>query len=205
MVRGCRTILAWAVLAAWGLAGAPAPAAATATQAGESAEGEARAREYFTNLEVVSQDGERLRFYDDVLKGKVVVVNFIFTNCQGACPLMTRNLTVVRDLLGGQVGEKIHFVSLSLDPLRDTPAAMKAFAQTHQADRDGWLFLTGQPGNLKEIVSRLGQYSEDLEAHSTLLLAANVRTAHWTKIPPNVPPDGVAERLRSLIEEDASR
>jgi cytochrome oxidase Cu insertion factor (SCO1/SenC/PrrC family) len=203
MVRGCRTILAWAVLAAWGLAGAPAPAAAT--QAGQKGEGEARAREYFTNLEVISQDGERLRFYDDVLKDKVVVLNFIFTNCQGACPLMTRNLTVVRDLLGGQVGEKIHFVSLSLDPLRDTPAAMKAFAQTHQADRDGWLFLTGHPGNLKEIVSRLGQYSEDLEAHSTLLLAANVRTAHWTKIPPNVPPDGVAERLRSLIEEDASR
>ena len=164
---------------------------------------DARAREYFTNLEVISQDGQRLRFYDDVLKGKVVAVSFIFTNCQGACPLMTRNLTLVRDMLGGQVGNSIHFVTISLDPVRDTPAAMKAFADKHDADQEGWLFLTGQPENLKHIVSRLGSYTEDLEAHSTVLLAANVRNAHWTKIPPTVPPDGVAQRLRLLIEENA--
>jgi cytochrome oxidase Cu insertion factor (SCO1/SenC/PrrC family) len=165
---------------------------------------EQKARAYFTNLELITQDGERLRFYDDVLKDKVVVINFIYTNCQGACPLMTRNLTLVRDMLGGAAGEDIHFVSISLDPLRDTPAAMKKFAQVHNADQDGWLFLTGRPDNVNSVTRRLGTYTDDLEAHSTTLLAANVRTAHWTKIPPTVPPNGVAERLRLLAEEDAA-
>lgn len=163
-----------------------------------------RARNYFTNLEVIDQDGRKLKFYDDVLKDKVVAINFIFTNCQGACPLMTRQLTLVRDMLGPEVGSEIHFVSVSIDPVRDTPAAMKEFAQTHDADQDSWRFVTGNPENLEYIVKKLGQYNDDVEAHSTLLLAANVRTAHWTKIPPNVPPNGVVERLRMLVEEDAA-
>jgi cytochrome oxidase Cu insertion factor (SCO1/SenC/PrrC family) len=189
-----------AVLAACWL-GLAAPAQAKGTDPAA----EARARDYFTNVEVITQDGKRMRFYDDVLSGKVVVLNFIFTNCQGACPMMTRNLSLVRDMLGeGALGRDIHFVSISLDPLRDTPAAMKAFAETHDADQPGWLFLTGQPENLEHIVSVLGQHTDDLEVHSTLLLAANVRTAHWTKIPPTVPPNGVVERLRLLIEEDAA-
>ena len=175
-------------------------AAATTDQAAA----EAKARDYFTNLEVIDQDGNRLRFYDDVLKGKVVAINFIFTNCQGACPLMTQQLTMVRDMLGAELGKDIHFVSISIDPLRDTPKAMKEFAGTHHADEAGWRFITGDPKNLENIVKRLGQYNDDVEAHSTLLLAANVRTAHWTKIPPNVPPNGVVERLRLLIEEDTA-
>ena len=194
-----RTLAAFALAGFW-LAGMAESGASSAGNGASDTDADARAREYFTNLEVISQDGERLRFYDDVLKGKVVAVNFIFTNCQGACPLMTRNLTLVRDMLGGQVGDSIHFVSISLDPVRDTPAAMKAFADKHDADQNGWLFLTGQPENLKHIVNRLGSYTEDLEAHSTVLLAANVRNAHWTKIPPTVPPNGVAERLQLLIE-----
>ena len=165
---------------------------------------EEKARDYFSNVELIGQDGQRLKFYDDVLKDKVVVINFIYTNCPGACPLMTRNLTLIRDMLGGAVGEDIHFVSISLDPLRDTPAAMKAFAKTHDADHDGWLFLTGQPDNVNSVTKRLGTYTDDVEAHTTMMLAANVRTAHWTKIPPNVPPNGVAERLRLLVEDDAA-
>ena len=190
-----------------GLLSAPLPAlaalAATTVDADRAA-AEAKARDYFTNLEVIDQDGRRLRFYDDVLKDKVVTINFIFTNCQGACPLMTRQLTMVRDQLGAEMGKDIHFVSISIDPVRDTPAAMKEFAQTHDADQNGWRFVTGNPENLAYIVKKLGQYTDDVEAHSTLLIAANVRTAHWTKIPPNVPPNGVVERLRMLIEEDAA-
>lgn len=180
----------------------PAILASTGSDA-ERLAAEEKARDYFTNLEVIDQDGQKLRFYDDVLKGKVVAINFIFTNCQGACPLMTRHLTLVRDLLGPDVGNEIHFVSVSIDPVRDTPAAMKEFAEAHHADQDYWRFITGEPENLEAIVKKLGQYTDDVEAHSTLLLAANVRTAHWIKIPPNVPPNGAVERLRMLVEEDA--
>lgn len=177
---------------------------ARAATSAEQEAAEAKARDYFTNLEVIDQDGNRLRFYDDLLKDKVVAINFIFTNCQGACPLMTRQLTLVRDQLGAEIGKDIHFLSISIDPVRDTPTAMKEFAQTHDADQAGWRFVTGSPKNLTYIVKKLGQYTDDVEAHSTLLIAANVRTAHWTKIPPNVPPNGIVERLRMLIEEDAA-
>ncbi|MDH3611692.1 MAG: SCO family protein [Gammaproteobacteria bacterium] len=165
---------------------------------------EEKARNYFTNVELVSQDGERLHFYDDVLRDNVVVISFIFTNCQGACPLITRNMTMIRDMLRESEREQIRFISISLDPVRDTPAAMKAFAQTHDADHQGWLFLTGQPDNVNLVTKRLGTYTDELETHTTMLLAANVREAHWTKIPPNVPPSGAVERLRLLVEDDAA-
>jgi protein SCO1/2 len=163
---------------------------------------EARAREYFTNAELINQDGETVRFFDDVLKDKVVVINFIFTNCEGACPLITHKLTLVRDGLEGNIGNPIQFVSLSLDPARDTPAAMKEFAKTHNADHDGWMFLTGKSENLDNIIKRLGQFTDDIEAHSTMMLAGNVNTAHWMKIQPQEMPPQIIEKLNLLMEDN---
>ena len=179
-------------------------ATSIAANTSTDAAAEAKAREYFTNIELIDQNGQRLAFYDDVLKGNIVVISFIFTNCQGACPLMTRNLTMIRDMLPSNVRDEIQFISISLDPVRDTPTAMKEFAQTHDADQERWLWLTGQPDNVNLITKKLGSYTDELEAHTTTLIAANVRDAHWTKIAPNVPPRGVVERLRMLVEENAA-
>ena len=179
-------------------------ATSIAANTSTDAAAEAKAREYFTNIELIDQNGQRLAFYDDVLKGNIVVISFIFTNCQGACPLMTRNLTMIRDMLPSNVRDEIQFISISLDPVRDTPTAMKEFAQTHDADQERWLWLTGQPDNVNLITKKLGSYTVELEAHTTTLIAANVRYAHWTKIAPNVPPRGVVERLRMLVEENAA-
>ena len=163
---------------------------------------DARAREYFTNLELINQDGETVRFFDDVLKDKVVVINFIFTNCEGACPLITHKLTLVRDGLEGNIGNPIQFISLSLDPERDTPAAMKEFAKKHHADHEGWVFLTGKSENLDTIIKRLGQFTDDIEAHSTLMLAGNVSSAHWMKIQPREVPPQIVEKLKLLMEDN---
>ena len=173
--------------------------AADAATSAMSKQEEQRARSYFTNLELINQDGETVRFFDDVLKDKVVVINFIFTNCEGACPLITQKLTLVRDRMEGQIDKPLRFVSLSLDPARDTPAAMKEFAKTHHADHDGWVFLTGKPENLESIIKRLGQFTDDIEAHSTMMLAGNVSAAHWMKILPHEQPPAIAEKLRLLI------
>ncbi len=172
---------------------------ADSATAATSAQEEERARSYFTNLELINQDGETVRFFDDVLKDKVVVINFIFTNCEGACPLITQKLTLVRDRMEGHIGDPLRFVSLSLDPVRDTPAALKEFAKVHHADHDGWVFLTGKPENLEDIIKRLGQYTNDVEAHSTMMLAGNVNAAHWMKILPHEQPPAIAEKLRLLI------
>ena len=158
-----------------------------------------RARDYFTNLELIDQNGNTVRFFDDVLKDHVVVVNFVFTNCEGACPLMTQKLTVVRDQLLNRFDAPVRFVSLSIDPLRDTPAAMKAFADKQGADHDGWVWMTGDPANLQNIVKRLGQYSGEIESHSTMMLAGNVNEAHWMKILPQELPAQITAKLRLLL------
>ena len=159
---------------------------------------EEKARNYFTDLPVVTQDGETMRFYSDVLKDQVVLIAFIFTNCGDACPLITEKMVQSRAAIEGELREKVRFISLSVDPERDTPDAMKAFAVKHGADQPNWLFLTGDPKNVNFIVKRLGQYTEDVDAHSTLLIGANVKNNHWKKIPPMVPPWGVATQLTEL-------
>jgi len=177
-----------------------AETAATAPAA-DAAAAEDKARNYFTDLEVIDQNGKRLRFYSDVLKGRVVLINFIFTNCQDACPLVTHKLNQVRSLMAEVVRDEVWFVSISVDPERDTPEAMKAFAKKQRVDESRWLFLTGPKQNLDFIVKRLGQYTQEVEAHSTLMLAGNDKTRHWTRVMPMVPPAGVAEQLRALAEE----
>ena len=111
---------------------------------------------------------------------------------------------MIRDMLREDERRAIQFISISIDPLRDTPSAMKDFAQKHDADIDGWLWLTGQPDDVNYITKRLGSYTDDPEMHTTTLLAANVPSAHWTKIEPSVPPNGVVARLRLLVEENAA-
>jgi len=159
-------------------------------------------RRYFSDLEVVDQDGKRLRFFSDVLKGRVVVINFVFTNCQDACPMMTRKLIQTRAMMPETMRDQVWFVSISVDPERDTPAALKEFAARNGVkEGEPWLFLTGTAANMKYIVSRFGQYTAEVEDHSTLMIAGNVRTRHWLKVLPMVPPPGIAQQLRDLVEE----
>ena len=163
----------------------------------DKARQEEAARAYFTDLEVVTQDGRRLRFYSDVLKGHVVVISFVQAQCKNACPMITRKLTLVRDQMDGYLGHPIQFVTISLNPAQDTAVALKAFARRHEADHDGWLFLTGD--QVTAITRKLGQYAADLEDHSTMVLAGNVDQAHWIKIPPNAMPDSIAAKVRELM------
>ena len=177
-----------------------AEATREAAQADEAA-AEEKARKFFTDLEVVDQNGKKLRFYSDVLKGRVVLINFIFTNCPDACPMVTHKLMQVRNMLVPAIKDDVWFISVSVDPERDTPEAMKEFATKQGVDESRWLFLTGSKENLTYIVKQLGQYTQEVEAHSTLMLAGNDRTRHWTRVMPMVPPDGVAQQLRALAEE----
>lgn len=162
---------------------------------------EQAARNYFTDLPVLSQDGKQMRFYTDVLKDKVVLINFVFTNCKDACPLITQKLTLVREQLASEFGKDIHFVSISLDPERDTPAALREFARNQNAEYDGWMFVTGDVDNVNHIIKKLGQYTPDIESHSVLMLAGNVKYGHWAKIPPTAQPMQIAEKLRQLASD----
>ena len=162
---------------------------------------EERARKYFTDTEVIDQNGNKLRFYSDVLRNRVVLISFIFTNCEYACPMQAQKLKQTRALMVPAIKDEVWFVTLSVDPERDTPEAMKQFAEKQGLDESRWLFLTGTKQNVDFLVKRLGQYTPDVEAHTTLMLAGNDRTRHWARVLPMVPPDGIAQQLRSLVEE----
>lgn len=166
------------------------------------ADRDAAAREYFTDLEVIDQNGKRLRFYSDVLKDRVVLINVIFTNCQDACPLITQHLIRTRGRLAPAIKDEVWFVSLSTDPERDTPEAMKAFAERQGVDESRWLFLTGSEENIVKILQKLRRYTPNLNAHSTQLLAGTTRERHeWIPLPPGIQPEGIAAVLRSLAEQ----
>lgn len=165
---------------------------------GEDAE--AKALAWFTDAPMVTQHGKPVRFYTDVLKDKVVVIDFIFTRCAGACPILTERLNAVRRQLGPLFGEKVRFVSISIDPEYDTPQELAGFARVHKAEHPEWLFLTGKKADIKAVVSRLGQWTEEPSEHSTLFIAGNARERHWTKIRLDTPAESFAMQVRKLVE-----
>ena len=162
---------------------------------------EDRARNYFTDTEVIDQNGNKLRFYSDVLRNRVVLISFIFTNCEFACPMQAQKLKQTRALMVPAIKDEVWFVTLSVDPERDTPQAMKQFAEKQGLDESRWIFLTGDKQKVNFLIKRLGQYNENIEAHTTLMLAGNDLTQHWARVLPMVPPNGIAQQLRSLVEE----
>lgn len=190
--------LAWAAAAqAHERHGAPAaPSAAPASTAATTGTRDAAA--YFTDTVLTDQDGRRLRFYSDVLKDKVVLINVMFASCKDACPLITGKLVEARSQLAEETGRQVVFVSLTTDPERDTPPALKAFARKNKAEGENWIFLTGGKADVDRVLKRLGQFAESAEEHSTLLIAGNVAQKRWRKIRPDAPPVAIAEVLRQL-------
>lgn len=160
-----------------------------------------QSRNYFTDLPLVAQDGHNVRFYSDVLRDRVVLINFVYTDCKDACPLLTYKLKQVKEALGPRFGEEVFFVSISIDPENDSPEVLRKFAGDQQADVPGWLFLTGEKTNVDLVVKKLGQFRPRPETHSTVLLAGNVRTRHWTKISPSASVLEITLKLEGLAQE----
>jgi protein SCO1/2 len=143
-----------------------------------------RGAEYFTNTTLTTQDGQKVHFYDDLLKGKIVAINLIYTNCEYSCPLETARLAQVQKLLGDRVGKDIFFYSISIDPVRDTPAALKAYAAKFHAG-PGWTFLTGKKEDIDLLSKKLGLYSDPRlsgkDGHTPHLLIGNEATGQWMR------------------------
>jgi len=138
------------------------------------------AEKYFTDVELTNQDGKKVHFYSDVLKGKTVVVNAFFTTCTSVCPPINRNMEKIQDALGDRVGRDVFLVSLTVDPETDTPARLKEYSQKFHAGA-GWTFLTGKKENLDWALYKLGQYVEKKDDHTTVLIIGNEPTGLWKK------------------------
>ena len=146
--------------------------------------------EYFPNITLTDQDGQKLKFYDDLLKDKIVAINFIFTHCGDSCPSETANLRKVQKLLANRMGKDIFFYSISIDPEHDTPAVLKEYAEKFKITSDsGWKFLTASKEDTVQLRRTFGLFREgyeekNLSEHSTSIMMGNEATGQWFKRSP---------------------
>jgi protein SCO1/2 len=141
---------------------------------------ESPGRKYFTDVELVNQNGEKMRLYSDLVQGKVVIINSFFATCQGSCLPLNRNLEKVQEALGERIGKDVYIISISVDPTVDTPTNLKEYAKKLHA-RPGWYFLTGTKENVDFALKKIGQFVEDKQDHLNIFIIGNERTGLWKK------------------------
>ena len=158
---------------------------------------------YFPNFTLTTQDGKQVRFYDDLLKDKIVAIDLIYTTCKYNCPVETALLAQVQKTLGDQVGKDIYFYSISIDPKHDTPEVLKAYAEKFHIG-PGWLFLTGKEDEIETISKKLGLYSApdpaNADGHTPTLLIGNVAAGEWMRLSALDNMKFLARKLSELID-----
>ncbi|HEX8130500.1 MAG TPA: SCO family protein [Pyrinomonadaceae bacterium] len=158
------------------------------------------AQKYFTDVELINQNGDRMRLYSDVLKNRVVVVNAFFATCQGSCLPMNRNLEKLQEAFKERMGKDLYIVSISVDPTVDTPQALKEYAKKLNAV-PGRLFLTGKKENVDWALYKLGQYVEQREQHTNIFIIGNERTGLWKKAFGLAKPEELVKVLESVLND----
>ncbi len=133
----------------------------TADNAAPRASGRERIRlHHLLNVNLIAHTGQRVRFYDDLVKDKKVIINFMYVKCQGICVPVTANLVRVQRLLGGRVGHDIFMYSITLKPAEDSADDLRGYAERHRVGA-GWLFMTGSPPDIEHLRRALGFTSAD--------------------------------------------
>jgi len=183
----------WLGLAGAALGGGAARAAAQEGAAGAPQFAPADPREtirqkYFPNVALVTHEGRAVRFYDDLIKDKVVVINMMYATCEGVCPRITSNLVAVQRLLGDRVGRDIFMYSITLKPQQDTPEVLRGHARMHKMG-PGWTLLTGAPADVETLRRRLGfidldpERDRDTTNHIGLVRYGNEARHLWASCP----------------------
>ena len=182
---------------------APAIAATPGQAAAAADKGERSAKEYQPNVPLVTQDGKAVRFYDDLVKGRVVLINMMFTTCASICPPMTANLLrvqkILREKLGPRFGQEVLMLSITVDPEVDTPAVLKQYATRYQVG-PGWTFLTGKKTDVDGLLAKLGSTDPDKDRHSGMLLIGNDPARTWQKGFAMSEPADIAGVVLKLLE-----
>jgi protein SCO1 len=165
------------------------------------------AQKHFTNTVLTDQNGKKWRLYEDLLKGKIVVVNSFFSTCQGVCLKTMPNMAALQAVAGDRLGNDVNFLSISADPLIDTPTKLKTYAQGLGA-KPGWYLLTGDQQAVKDVLYKFfGQDVEVRESHSNVFIMGNERTGLWEKVlktqqvPDKASFEAIAASFRSVVND----
>jgi protein SCO1/2 len=182
----------------------PAPAAQRIPGAGASAAGapqaDSPAARYFGDTELMDQSGRKVRFYSDLIRGKMVVINVFFSRCTGVCPVMARSFGKLQAELGDRLGKDVFMISISVDPTHDSPELLQEYAKRVNA-RPGWSFITGEKANVEAVLSRLGQAVKQPNDHSSIVFIGNDRTGLWKKAFGLAKPKELGEIMWSVVND----
>jgi protein SCO1/2 len=143
----------------------------------------------FTNALLRTHENKEVRFYDDLIRGKQVIINLMYATCEGVCPLTTSNMVKVHQALKDRMGKDLFMYSITIKPDEDDPADLKGFAQMHGALLPGWTFLTGDPYDIETIRFRLFRWDHikfdtDLDSHTGMLRIINDAANRWNEVTP---------------------
>lgn len=184
--------------------GAAALVPVSAASRRQDASGAGRRADYFSNAIVQTHDGKKLRFYDDLVRGKLVVINMMLEVCtDGICPNMTANLLRVQESLGHRLGKDIFMYSLTLQPEHDTPKSLATYAKAFGV-KPGWTFLRATPKDTELIRRRLGFYDleekkdADKSSHTGMLRIGNDAYDRWCMMPALSQPRMIQDAILSM-------
>jgi protein SCO1/2 len=155
---------------------------------------------YFPDLVLTTHEGKKVHFYDDLIKDKIVIMNFMYAKCEGVCPPITANLVKVQKILGDRLGRDIFINSFTLKPQEDTPEVLKRYADTYKA-RKGWTFVTGTPADMETVRRKLGFTDPDPERdadktnHIGNLSYGNEPLLRWGGTPGMSKPDWIVKMV----------
>jgi protein SCO1 len=209
-----RTLLSWATMAPLASASALVPAgtgAATATKRSPTRSELARRRIqklHLPNVPLLTHEGRAVRFYDELIKGRIVTVNFFYTQCDDVCPGVTANLAMVQKLLGAELGTRVFMYSLTLKPEQDDVKAVRNYRELFHA-QPGWTFLTGKPADLEAIRRGIGfQYPDPSVDQDKTQHIGNVRYGNeplmlWAACPGLANARYLAESISWMVRPDS--
>ena len=137
-------------------------------------------RNYFTDVELTDQQGQKVRFYSDLIAGKTVVINSFYSTCAGICPIMAGTFKRIQADLGDRLGRDVILISVTVDPETDTPARLRDYAKSIGA-KPGWIFVTGKRENVEAALARLGLRAASKEEHTAVMIIGNEPKGLWKK------------------------
>lgn len=164
----------------------------------ETDQGVDRAQAYFTDVEVVDQNGEKHRLYSDLMKDKIVVIDAFYSGCENSCVVKARTFQKLQAHFGGRIGYTVNLLSFTVDQETDSPAVLNAHADKLGA-RKGWYFLTGK--NVQTALHKFGQQVDKRENHKDLILVGNLKTGLWKKLFGLAPPDKIISAVENVIND----
>lgn len=164
-------------------------------------------KRYFPDVPLITHEGKGVRFYSDLLQGKIVVLNLMYADCTSSCPLITANLSRVQRILNR---DDVFFYSLTIKPREDTPQKLRDYAAMHGIKRN-WLFLTGRPADIELLRVRLGwsdsnpeKDRRDKALHSGMCRYGNEPLSQWSSVQGSADPEWIATEIGFVLPRKTS-